>query len=153
MNIKQVLEADKVPLVDIDFMNNTHLEELSIANELAEHVAQYQDGKDTSKENSSKISKLLDKWLAHTIPHFERENKLMEKIGFPAYSVHADEHEIALNNFRAVINAWTENKDIDLVSDFIFTLWPDWFNRHVNSMDMMTAKFAVMNGFDPQATI
>jgi len=153
MNTKTILEADKIPLVDIDFMNNTHLEELTIANELGEKVTKYQDGSDTSEENSAQISMLLDKWLAHTIPHFERENKLMQETGFPAFSVHADEHEIALNRFKTVINAWTDNKDIDQISDFIFTFWPDWFNGHVNSMDMMTAKFAVMNGFDPAATV
>lgn len=150
MNKKTILDAETIPLVEIDFMNDTHLDELSIVNKLGEQVLKYQDGRDT---NSTKITDLLNDWLEHTIPHFERENKLMKETGFPAYAVHADEHEIALNRFKAVISEWTENKDIDLVSDFVFTLWPSWFNGHVNSMDMMTAKFAVMNGFDPQATI
>ena len=153
MNIKTILDADQIPLVEIDFMNNTHLEELSIANALGEQVTKYQDGSDTSEKNSSQISELLDKWLAHTIPHFERENKLMQETGFPAFAIHADEHKIALDRFKSVISAWADNKDIDQVTDFIFTFWPNWFNTHVNSMDMMTAKFAVMNGFDPQETI
>lgn len=153
MKTKTILNEETIPLVDIDFMNDTHVEELSIANQLGEHVSKYQDGEDSSDENAGKISELLKKWLDHTIPHFERENTLMRDTGFPATAVHMDEHEIALNRFQTVISAWEENKDIDLVSDFIFTLWPNWFNGHVNSMDMMTAKFAVMNGFDPQATI
>lgn len=153
MNIKIVLDPDTMPLVDIDFMNHTHLDELRLVNEVGEYVSKYQDGSDTSEKNSTKITELLNKWLEHTIPHFQRENQLMQKIGFPAYAVHADEHEIALNRFRVIISKWGDNKDIDLVSDFIFTLWPSWFNGHVKSMDMMTAKFAVMNGFDPKETI
>ena len=148
-----ILDPESLPLVDIDFMNSTHLEELSVVKTLGEHVTKYQDGDDTSEENSSKISELLNKWLEHTIPHFERENELMRQTGFPAYQVHSEEHEVAIKRFKAIISAWTDNKDIALISDFIFTQWPNWFNAHVNSMDMMTAKFAVMNGFDPQATI
>lgn len=153
MDNKTILDPETVPLVDIDFMNNTHLEELSIANELGEHITKYQDGNDTSEENSAKILALLNKWLEHTIPHFERENALMQQTGFPAYQVHSEEHEAAIKRFKIIINAWEENKDIDLLSDFMFKQWPNWFNSHVQSMDMMTAKFAVMNGFDPQATI
>ncbi len=150
---KTILDPETIPRVDIDFMNNTHVEELAIANELGKQVSAFQDGKDTSDENIKKISDLLKKWLDHTIPHFERENRLMQETGFPAYQIHSEEHDIALNRFRTIISAWDENRDIDLVADFVFTLWPNWFNGHVNSMDMMTAKFAVMNGFDPQASL
>lgn len=150
---KIILDAETVPLVEIDFMNNTHLEELAVVNELGKHVSDYQEGKDSSEKNANKILNLLNTWLEHTIPHFENENQLMQKIGFPAYAIHSNEHEIALNRFKTVISAWVEDKDINLLSDFIFTVWPNWFNGHVTSMDMMTAKFAVMNGFDPQATI
>jgi len=149
---KTILDPETIPLVEIDFMNDTHLEELSIANELGEQVSKYQEG-DSSEETAGKISALLDKWLEHTIPHFERENELMRQTNFPAYQVHSEEHEKGIQRFEAIISAWQENKDIDLLSDFIFTQWPNWFNLHVNSMDMMTAKFAVMNGFDPHATV
>jgi len=149
---KTILDPETVPLVEIDFMNNTHLEELSIANALGEQVSQYQSG-DSSENNASKIAELLHKWLEHTIPHFERENELMRQTSFPAYRMHSEEHEMAIKRFKAIISSWEDNKDIDLISDFIFTQWPNWFNSHVNSMDMMTAKFAVMNGFDPQATV
>ena len=149
---KTILDPETVPLVEIDFMNNTHLEELSIANALGEQVSQYQGG-DTSENNAAKIAELLHKWLEHTIPHFERENELMRQTSFPAYRMHSEEHEMAIKRFKAVISSWEDNKDIDVISDFIFSQWPNWFNAHVNSMDMMTAKFAVMNGFDPQATV
>ena len=153
MNQKTILAPETIPLVDIDFMNNTHLDELKMVNDLGKVVTDYQGDKDTSEDNFNEISMLLNAWLEHTIPHFERENKLMQETGFPAFAVHADEHKIALDRFKTVINAWTDNKDIDQVTDFIFNFWPNWFTAHVNSMDMMTAKFAVMNGFDPQATI
>lgn len=152
MTTKITLDPENIPLVDIDFMNSTHFEELTIANELGEYVSQYQDG-DTSEENAAKILELLNKWLEHTIPHFEHENQLMQETSFPAYQVHAGEHEAAIERFKAIISAWEDNKDIELISDYIFTQWPNWFNAHVNSMDMMTAKFAVANGFDPQATV
>ena len=150
---KTILEVDTIPQVEIDFMNTTHFEEINMVKKLGEVITLYQEGGSNTESEESSISKLLQDWLDHTVAHFERENKLMQETGFPAYTVHSDEHEIALNKMKAVTQAWQQNKDIELVSDYIFTLWPNWFNGHVNSMDMMTAKFAIMNGFNPHESV
>lgn len=154
---KTVLDANNIPKVDIDFMNNTHFEELELVEKLGKQILDYQTLSETGNPENTQaseqaISRLLNNWLEHTIAHFERENKLMQDTGFPAYPVHASEHEIALEKLKNLISTWEKNKDIDQLADYVFTHWPDWFNTHVNTMDMMTAKFAVMNGFDPRGT-
>lgn len=140
------LNPDNIPLVSINFMNQTHQDELVIVNSLMEKI----EARLSGNQNDIEISKQLAHWLKHTQAHFARENELMQETGFPAFSVHSDEHEIALNRMQTVIDAWEQNKDIELLKDYVFTLWPNWFRAHVSSMDNITAEFALMNGFSEE---
>ena len=142
---KTILETETIPRVELDFMNDTHFEEVEIVRELGEAVNSFITN--DNQQSQSIITQKLNTWLDHTIAHFERENALMKETDFLAYAIHTNEHDIALNQMKNVITAWNENQDIDLIEDYIFAIWPAWFNQHVNTMDMITAKFAVMNGY------
>ena len=142
---KTILERETIPRVDLDFMNKTHFEEIEMVKELGKLVDSFIVN--DNQKNQNVLTQKLNAWLDHTTAHFERENNLMQETGFPAYSIHNDEHNTALNQMKNVINAWIKNQNIELVQDYIFSLWPAWFDQHVNTMDMMTAKFAVMNGY------
>jgi hemerythrin len=142
---KIILEAGTIPHVDLGFMNNTHFEEIEIVKALGENITAYQQN--NSEDKAKKITDSLNIWLEHTKAHFARENKLMQETHFPAYSIHSQAHEAAFNRLETITKAWQIDKNIDPVAEYVFTLWPDWFNAHVNSMDMMTARFAVMNGY------
>jgi len=148
---KTILDAENIPRVEINFMNDTHVEELEVVNHLGSLISAYQEKNEHNDNEVTQISQALKAWLDHTIPHFERENDLMQETGFPAYAIHAQEHEIALNRMKAIIQTWEQDQDINILADYVFTQWPTWFNGHVNSMDMMTAKFAKMNGYTEKA--
>ncbi|PHS69532.1 MAG: hypothetical protein COB23_06155 [Methylophaga sp.] len=149
--IKIILNKERIPHVDIDFMNNTHFEEIDMVQELGELITEYQQN-ETSKENeANKITPLLGNWLQHTLAHFDRENSLMLETNFPMYPVHSGEHDNALAEMTRIVTTWELDKDIGMLADYVFNVWPEWFNNHVNSMDMITAQFAVMNGFDPHS--
>ncbi len=135
------ITPENIPLVAIDFMNQTHKEEIALVNSLMEKLQAAPD-----EENDTEISESLTQWYTHTEAHFQRENELMLEMNFPPYLVHAGEHENALNLMRAVIKAWEKNKDIPQLSDFVFNQWPEWFMAHVNSMDTVTANFAKTKG-------
>ena len=152
---KIVLDPETIPSVSIDFMNNTHFEEIALVQDIGDLISVYQENKEQVTDNQTetvekKITELLHEWLNHTKAHFSRENELMEEYQFPAYSVHAEEHELALKKMQTVVNRWDSHQDAELLSDYIFHLWPTWFSGHVNSMDMITAQYAVMNGFNPE---
>ncbi len=142
---KIILETNTIPRVELEFMNKIHFEEIEMVKTLGEFIVTYQEN--DTKSNAEKITNLLNNWLEHTEAHFSRENALMQETHFPAFPIHSQEHENAFNQMETVIKAWQTNKDIKTVAKFVFTFWPDWFNTHVNSMDMMTAKFAVMQGY------
>lgn len=153
---KIILETETIPRVNLRFMDNTHFEEIEMVKELGEFITRYQEAGDESNDSNAieiTITEKLIIWFNHTIAHFERENKLMEQVDFPAYPMHSKEHDIALNRMKRIVRLWQTNKDIESLADFVFSFWPNWFNGHVNSMDMMTARFALMNGFNPQSTL
>lgn len=143
-----IINADDITRVALNFMNHTHEEEADLVNELGKVIKKYS----SDESIKSKISLLLDQWLDHTKAHFSRENELMDETGFPAYPMHKNEHEVALRRLQTVIDMWEKNSDIGLLEDYIFTLWPAWFKGHIGSMDLMTAKFAVMNGYTEAQT-
>jgi len=145
---KTILNSETIPQVDIEFMNNTHADEVQLVNNLGELITRFELADTHSEEDISKITLGLKAWFDHTVNHFERENKLMQVTNFPAYGIHLGEHEITLNKFKELINTWEEKQDIQYLAEYVFSEWPNWFNNHVNSMDMATAYFAVMNGFD-----
>ena len=148
---KIILESETIPRVNLTFMDNTHFEEIEMVKELGELITFYQDDDNENDDtHSNKITEKLTIWLNHTIAHFERENELMQQTSFPAYSIHSQEHDIALNRMKRIVRLWQTNNDIESLSNFIFSFWPDWFNGHVNSMDVMTARFAIMNGYNEQ---
>ena len=142
---QMLIDDQDIPLVGIDFMNKTHQQEAEMVNTLARLIEAQLAGEDMQ----SSISQQLQAWHEHTEAHFSRENELMQQTGFPAYPVHAEEHRIALDRLQAVMDAWRQNHDIELVKDYVFTLWPAWFKGHVNSMDKVTAQFALNNGYRP----
>ena len=148
---KIILNEDTIPHVDIDFMNNTHFEEIEMVKEIGKLIAAYQENDMPSDSETKKITQSLEVWLQHTQEHFARENKLMLEINFPMYPVHSGEHETVLENMAGVVKAWQSDNDIELIAEYVFSLWPTWFDSHVNSMDMITAQFAVMNGYDSQS--
>jgi hemerythrin len=135
------ITPENIPLVAIDFMNQTHKEEVALVNSLMKKLQAAAEEK-----NDNGITEALTQWLAHTEAHFQHENELMLEINFPPYLVHSGEHENALNLLRAVKSTWEENKDLQQLSDYVFKQWPEWFMSHVNSMDTVTANFAKSKG-------
>lgn len=132
-----------IPEVALDFMNQTHYEEVALVKSLQKSIQAHVSG----EPNQASINEQLDEWLQHTQAHFARENELMSETGFPAYPVHAGEHENALSQMQSVIHQWHQNQQIELLQDYVFNLWPNWFMTHVTTMDTMTAQFAKMNGY------
>jgi len=145
---KTILDAKTIPQVALDFMNKTHSEEVELVQNLGEALTSFSHHTTPSQQETDAITRQLTDWLAHTEAHFARENQLMQDTGFPAYEIHASEHNMALNKMKTVIQRWQEEQDINALEDYIFSSWPNWFDAHVNSMDMVTAQFATMTGYD-----
>jgi len=148
---KIVLNAGTIPHVALDFMNSTHFEEIKLVEKLGDVISDYLQSELPNAKETAVLNDLLDEWLTHTQAHFERENKLMLETQFPMTSVHSSEHERVLDEMKEIIQSWLHDANIETLADYVFSSWPQWFDNHVNSMDMITAHFAVMHGYDPHA--
>lgn len=151
ISTKIILDTETFPKVDFDFMNETHFEEIEMVNELGRLITAYQQDATLTENEINKITYSLECWLQHTQAHFDRENILMMNIQFPMYLVHSSEHDHVLKNMNQIVKAWKNNNDIQPLANYVFTVWPEWFVGHVESMDMVTAQFAVMVGYDPHS--
>lgn len=132
-----VLDATKIPLIALDSMNQTHKEEVEIINQLGELLVEGLE----KKVNDELISDRLYEWVEHTRQHFAGENEMMQNYGFPALPMHTGEHNRVLQQIEALQQEWLKNHQIEPLADFIFNEWPQWFDNHVNSMDMVTAQY------------
>lgn len=132
-----VIDITEIPLVALDTMNEVHREEVALINQLGELVIAGVEG----SPDSEAISFKLNEWVAHTRAHFEGENKMMKEYGFPPYPVHMGEHQQALSRIESLQQQWLGDNQLDRLAEYIFVEWLEWFKAHVNSMDMVTARF------------
>ena len=135
-----VLPLSAIPEIAVASMNATHREEVELINQLGLLLEQAVSG----KVDETAITEKLNEWVEHTRQHFESENRLMEEFAFPALPIHRNEHERVLSLIESLQKKWIETRNPEPLAEFIFTQWPQWFNMHVNSMDMVTAQFINM---------
>lgn len=89
----------------------------------------------------------LDVFIAHTIAHFEQENRWMEKLNFPG--CHRAEHDRVLAVLGQVRQAYAKG-DLFLGKQLVEEL-PVWFESHVNGMDAALAFHIATIGFDTES--
>jgi len=132
MGNNNVLEAEDIPQVAMDAMNDVHRSELDIVNSVNVAIL---------ANDSEKISLLCDNWLEHTKAHFDREKLMMEKYNFPAFDCHQGEHVIALQELESIVKAWKSTNEQQALAVYVRDTWPKWYVNHISSMDTVTSAF------------
>ncbi|MEA3302006.1 MAG: hemerythrin family protein [Pseudomonadota bacterium] len=134
-------DCSTIPQVALDFMNTVHCEELTLVQSISSLL-------DADTPDNTHISQLLEQWIAHTEQHFSRENHYMEEYRFPAFPVHAQEHEAALQQIREVQQQWDQQQNLESLKQYVQHDWPDWFKNHISTMDFITAQFLSQFDFE-----
>ncbi len=134
-----LINKNNLPLVDMDFMNNTHFEDVDIINEVYENILNYE--KDNSSNNYEKLSLNYTNWLEHTKKHFETEEIQMREKGFFAYAFHKNEHDVNLAEITKFWNLFEENKEIKNLKIYFENILVNWLINHIQTMDTVTARF------------
>lgn len=120
------------PQVALDFMNRDHEEFAALRDRLLDQLA-------TGAADG--IDGLLDELQRHTVRHFADEEAAMQEAGFPVYAVHKGEHDAVLADMAARIDLWRRAGNVEVLREWIDAAVGEWFVNHVNSMDMVTARF------------
>ncbi|MBL4613373.1 MAG: hemerythrin domain-containing protein [Magnetovibrio sp.] len=95
--------------------------------------------------NDDELPDLFVKLHTHTKEHLERENELMDRIGFFAIDVHKGEHTRVLTEMQEFQDK-LDAGEITVVRTYVQETVPDWFLNHLDSMDTATAMFAKQHG-------
>lgn len=91
-------------------------------------------------ENSPKndLSRQFNALLEHTIDHFDHEELLMERCGFPQIREHMAEHRKILAEMNRYAAQLEEGKTM-FARSYIKLRLPDWFGQHLATMDSALA--------------
>ena len=116
----------------LGFQDDDHEEAVKLMNALQECT-------------DEELPALFEQLFLHTKAHLERENELMERIGFFATPMHRGEHDRVLAEMQE-FKEKLDSGDIDAVRHYVQETVPNWFLDHLNSMDTITAQFALQAG-------
>lgn len=126
------MTQEQLPMVAMPSMNDTHLEEMIIINQLDA----------AAKENNVElVAKVLQDLLEHTIIHFSDEEDMMEEALFPAYQMHKSEHDRHIHELKALVKYFDENRDPKAITAYIDGNLTKWLVHHIETMDTITAQF------------
>lgn len=134
-----LIEKQELPLVAMEFMNDTHMEDIDIINELFELILTYE--KESTIENENKLNAKYKEWFDHTVEHFNAEEVMMQEKSFPPYPFHKAEHDNSLKTMEEIFTKWLEIKDIQILKQYFIETLPQWLVQHIRSMDTVTAMF------------
>lgn len=134
-----LIDVENMPLVAMEFMNNTHKEDVEIINELFELILAYEES--PTLENKKKIDEQYNTWFEHTVEHFRVEEVMMQEKNFPPYPMHKGEHENGLRIMDEVFRSWQEKGDVDMLKNYFSDHLVPWLMNHINTMDTVTARF------------
>lgn len=134
-----LINKDKLPLVAQDFMNDVHLEDVEIINELHQNVLAYKSNK--TKENKENIIYTYEKWYSHTENHFKGEEAMMIKLNFPPYLMHKGEHDRCLQKMEEVLQNFISSEDEETLLNYLENDLINWLINHIQTMDTVTAMF------------
>jgi hemerythrin len=132
-----LVDLEAIPQVPLEFVNADHREEGRLLNELAEALDAFEAGRGDAGIVTSRLAALRD----HTAAHFGREDDAMRRTGFPAFPVHHAEHVRVLVELDDEIRRYAETGDAVRLRAWVLGDVPQWFVNHIETMDLVTARF------------
>ncbi|HHH20063.1 MAG TPA: hypothetical protein ENK86_06110 [Campylobacterales bacterium] len=134
-----LIDKDNLPMVAVDLMNEIHVEDVDIINELFELILNYE--REPNQANQELIDQKYQAWYDHTVAHFRFEEMEMQELAFPAYPFHKSEHDKALAMMYELFEQWQQSRDITLLKHYFIEVLPTWLTQHIQTMDTVTAMF------------
>lgn len=90
--------------------------------------------------DSAQITQALTQLQEKLRAQFAREEQAMQEADFIALDAHKKDHDNALERLAAQAQHWQDAQDPAALLDYLAGPFTDWFVRHVNSRDFITAQ-------------
>lgn len=104
---------------------------------LREEVMALFDQQATHTEIDAKLSE----FLRHIEAQFAAEEQAMLAAAFKPHDAHKAEHDRVVKKLAYRIEQWQKTREVQLMLEYIETELADWFVKHVNTRDYITARF------------
>lgn len=88
----------------------------------------------------AEIDAKLSEFLAHLKAQFAAEEQAMRAAAFKPHDAHKAEHDSVLHKLAYRIEHWQKTRKVQLMLEYIETELADWFVKHVNTRDYITAR-------------
>jgi len=137
-----LVDLDAIPQVPLDFINQDHREEARLLNALADALEELRAG----RGGAEPVMACFEALFQHTREHFGREDDAMRRSGFPPFPVHHGEHERVLAELAAEGGHFGETGDAARLHAYVTKAVPAWFQNHIQTMDLMTARYVASKG-------
>jgi hemerythrin len=135
--MSQSLEMS-LPDLPIRFMNEDHA-----------HARELMDAMVTGVESgATDLSALCRAFYEHNREHFGREEAAMQATGFPPYDMHKSEHARALDWLDTLAKQAESDPVSPALHQAICVELPDWYLRHIQTMDTVTASWIAAHSAD-----
>jgi hemerythrin-like metal-binding protein len=131
-----LIDPDQIRRVAVPFMNEDHVEEARLVNATADRAEAHREG----RVGADQVTAALEALYQHTREHFSREESAMREASFPALSFHQAEHEHVLGELGEAERHFRETGKVEELMAYLAAL-PDWFDRHIGSMDDASARY------------
>lgn len=130
------LQPSELPELPVSFMNDDHLVELRLVNDLEEALAAHSSGgADTLDPVLAKLALLA----VHSREHFLREESAMRVTRYPGYLAHKADHDRILAEMDREARLFRERGDAERLSRYLFEALPARYRAHVRGLDAATA--------------
>jgi hemerythrin len=126
-------------------MNTTNLFDHTPFVTLREEVMALFDRQASHAEIDAKLSEFLQ----HIESQFAAEEQAMLLAGFKPHDAHKAEHDRVLKKLSYRIEIWKQGREVQLMLEYIETELADWFVKHVNTRDFITARFLATHTIEP----
>lgn len=117
---------DSTMSVGVDVLDDDHQRLLEMFNSLLNTGVTTKDRDD--------LEGLLNNLIDYTNVHFQREEALMERQGYPDLAAHKAAHRYFVDEIRKIYQESDEDNAMMLRIDLILLL-KDWFIEHIQSVD------------------
>jgi len=134
-----LIDKNNLPVVAQDFMNEVHVEDVDIINELYENILSYEN--EQNETNKEIVTNTYEKWFEHTVNHFKGEEDKMLELNFPPYMMHKGEHDNCLRIMDEVLRNFKNTSDVNTLKTYLENDLLNWLINHIQTMDTITAQF------------
>lgn len=132
-----MIAREALPLVNNTVMNDAHLTEIKLINDLLNCLDDDAD--------FDVITYKVEGILKHMQEHFAEEERMMQARGYPSFGVHKAEHDRTLGEVQFACMDWRTRKERRRLRRFFGEDIVDWIDLHIKSMDAPAAAFLSLN--------